>query len=139
MAGYGLGSIYNVVPNASGVHVYLRDGETIDFITFEDDGTTIATTKESIAGASEQALDVTNNPVKGPGIGGTWTVMAEQDDTLSLLTDATNDSMVFSVSAASLSDTFNCVEVTVDGGVVLALILNLNVQRKPANLQSSVV
>ena len=139
MAGYGLGNVYNVVPNASGVHVYLRDGERIDFITFEDDGTTIATIKESIAGASEQALDVTNYPVKGPGIGGTWTVMAEQDDTLSLLTDAVNDSMVFTVAANQLSDTFNCVEVTVDGGVVLALILNLNVQRKPANLQSSVV
>lgn len=138
-AGPGLGRIFNVIPAASGVHIPLTRAEAVSFVTYEDDGSTIATIKESIGGASEQALDVVNYPHKAPGIGGAWTAMAEQDDTLDLGDDTTNDAMCFTVRGDQLSATFNCVEVTVDGGICIAIVHDLNVQRKPANLTSNIV
>lgn len=134
----GLGRVFNVIPAASGVHIPLTDASAVSFVTFEDDGSTIATIKESIDGGSEQALDVDVHPFKGPGVGGTWTAMAEQDDTLDLGDDTTNDAMVFTIHASQLSDGFNSVEVTVDGGICVAILHDLNVQRDPANLKSSV-
>lgn len=134
----GLGRVFNVVPAASGVHIPLTNASAVSFVTYEDDGSTIATIKESIDGASEAALDCDVYPHKAPGVGGTWTAMAEQDDTLDLGDDTTNDCMVFTVSAEQLSDGFNCVEVTVDGGICIAIIHDLMVQRDPANLATNV-
>lgn len=134
----GLGRVFNVIASASGVHIPLTNASAVSFVTYEDDGSTIATIKESIAGASEQALDVDVHPFKGPGIGGTWTAMAEQDDTLDLGDDGTNDAMVFTIHASQLSDGFDSVEVTVDGGILMAILHDLTVQRGPANLASSV-
>jgi len=134
----GLGRVFNVIPSASGVHIPLTHANAVSFVTYEDDGTTIATIKESIDGQSEQALDCDVYPHKAPGIGGTWTAMAEQDDTLALGGDATNDCMVFTVGADQLSDGYNCVEVTVDGGILVAIVHDLTQQRKPANLPKNV-
>lgn len=135
----GLGRVFNVVPAASGVHIPLTYGTAVSFVTYEDDGSTIATIKESVGGASEQALDCDVYPHKAPGVGGTWTAMAEQDDTLDLGDDTTNDCMVFTIDANQLSDGFDCVEVTVDGGILVAFVHDLVVKRKPANLARNVV
>jgi hypothetical protein len=135
----GLGRVFNVVPAASGVHIPLRDADAVSFVTFEDDGSTIATIKSSISGASEAALDCDVSPHKAPGVGGTWTAMAEQDDTLDLADDTTNDAMCFTVTADQLPDGHDCVEVTVDGGICIAIVHDLKVQRKPANLPTNVV
>lgn len=135
----GLGRVFNVVPAASGVHIPLKGAGAVSFVTYEDDGSTIATIKSSIDGASEAALDCNVSPHKAPGIGGTWTAMAEQDDTLDLGDDTTNDAMVFTVDAAQLPDGHNCVEVTVDGGICIAILHDLVVQRTPANLATNVV
>ena len=134
----GLGRVFNVVPAASGVHIPLDQASAISFVTFEEDGSTIATIRESIDGASEQLLDVDVNPHQAPGVGGTWTAMAEQDATLDLGDDTTTDAMCFTISAAQLSDGFNCVEVTVDGGILIAITHDLVVQRDPVNLKSNV-
>ncbi|MGD9749776.1 MAG: hypothetical protein AB7W59_02155 [Acidimicrobiia bacterium] len=135
----GLGRVFNVVAAASGVHIPLTDAQAVSFVTYEDDGSTIATIKSSISGASEAALDCDVEPHKAPGVGGTWTAMAEQDDTLDLGDDTTNDMMVFTVGADQLPAGHNCVEVTVDGGICVAIVHDLKVQRTPANLASSVV
>ena len=108
-------------------------------MTFLDAGSQIATIKQSIDGASEAVLDCDVYPHKAPGVGGTWTAMAEQDDTLDLGDDATNDCMVFTVGAEQLADGYNCVEVTVDGGICVAVVHDLSQQRKPANLPRNVV
>lgn len=134
----GLGRVFNVIPAASGVHIPLTNAAAVSFVTYEDDGSTIATIKESVDGASEQALDCDVYPHKAPGVGGTWTAMAEQDDTLDLGDDTTNDCMVFTINAEQLSDGFNCVEVTVDGGICVAILHDLTTQRKPANLPTNV-
>ncbi|MGW1616372.1 hypothetical protein ACWCQZ_44390 [Streptomyces sp. NPDC002285] len=129
----------NYVAAASGVHIPLTHANAVTFITFLDAGTQIATIKESIDGASEQALNCDVYPHKAPGVGGTWTAMAEQDDTLDLGTDAVNDEMVFTIDASQLSDGFNCVEVTVSGGICVAHIHDLTQKRKPTNLPRNVV
>ncbi len=143
MTQYGvpLGNLFNIVHLADGITIPLTRATAVTFCTFEDDGTTIATITEvdSTAVNAEQALDVNMEPVKGPGVGGTWTAMAEQDDTLSLVTDAVNDSMVFTVHADQLSDGYDGVQCSVDGGVVVAITTGLTVKRAPANLASNIV
>jgi len=140
-SGVGLGRVFNVVPAASGVTIPLTRAGAVSFVTYEDDGSTIATITQvdSTGVNSEIALDVTNYPYKGPGIGGTWTAMAEQDDTLDLGDDTTNDAMVFVVRADQLANGYDGVQVTVDGGICVALVHDLNVQRKPSNLSSNIV
>jgi len=136
-----LGKDFNIVYVADGISIPLTRAETVTFVTFEDDGSTIATITEvdSTATNAEQALDVDFEPHKAPGVGGAWTAMAEQDDTVDLADDTTNDSMALSVDASQLSDGYDSVQCTVDGGTVVAIITNLKVQRKPANLASNIV
>ena len=140
-AGYGLGRVFNVIPAASGVSVPLTRAGRVSFVTYEDDGSTIATITEvdSTGTNSEQALDVDFYPHKAPGVGGTWTAMAEQDDTVDLGDDTTNDCMVLDVDAAQLSDGYDSVQCTVDGGICIAVVYDLTEQRKPANLRSNIV
>ena len=65
--------------------------------------------------------------------------MAEQDDTVDLGDDTVNDSMYITVDAAQLSDGYDGVQVTVDGGILTAIVHDLAVQRTPANLKSNIV
>ena len=141
MARVGLGATFNVVAVASAVTIPLTRASSVSFVSFEADGTTIATITEvdSTGVNSEQALDVTNNPFKAPGVGGTWTALAEQDATLDLGSDATNDSMVFSVHGSQLSDGYDGVQVTTDGGILMAFITDLVEQKDPPNLTSNIV
>lgn len=140
MAGMeGLGRVFNVVPAASGVHIPLKDASAVSFVTYEDDGSTILTLKESIDGSSEQNLAVITRFHKGPGVGGTWTLVTQSAGaTFDLSDDTTNDATVLTVRAEQLSDGFNCVEATVDGGICVAIIHDLNVQRAGAVLATSV-
>ncbi len=65
--------------------------------------------------------------------------MAEQDSTVDLGADATNDAMAITVHASQLSDGYDQVQVEVDGGILVAIIHDLTVQRAPANLASNLV
>jgi hypothetical protein len=65
--------------------------------------------------------------------------MAEQDDTLDLGDDTTNDAMVFVVRGDQLTDGYDGVQVTVDGGICVAIVHDLVIQRKPSNLASNIV
>lgn len=136
----GLGRVFNVIPAASGVHIPLKQGLAVSFVTYEDDGSTVLSLKQSIDGASEDDLTVKGYPHKAPGIGGTWTAMADTAaSSFDLNDDTTNDCMVITVGHEQLSDGYNCVEATVDGGICVAIIHDLLVQRKPSNLARNVV
>ncbi|MET8987754.1 hypothetical protein ABZW49_20095 [Nonomuraea wenchangensis] len=136
-----LGRVLNVVPAASGVGIKLTNATAVTYVTYEDDGTTIATItqRDSTGVKSEIALDCDVYPHKAPGTGGTWTAMSEQDDTLALGADTTNDAMCFTIDAAQLAAGYDSVEVTVDGGICVAILHDLTVQRKPSNLASPVL
>jgi len=141
MAGMeGLGRVFNVVPSASGVHIPLDKASAVSFVTYEDDGSTILTLKESKDGQSEQNLAVITRLHKGPGVGGTWTLVEQAaSNTFDLSDDATNDAVVLTVRGDQLSDGFNCVELTTDGGSCMAIIHDLVVQRAGELLAKSVV
>lgn len=136
----GLGRIFNVVHEASGVHIPLSHAQGVTFFNFLAAGTQTVTLKESIDGASEQNLAVITKIYKGPGIGGTWTKVTQAAAaTYDNSTDATNDCIAIYVGADQLSAGFNCVEMTSGTGTCVAVIHDLHVQRDPANLVSSVV
>lgn len=135
----GLGRLFNVVHEASGVHIPLTNARGVTFISFLAAGTQSFTLKESIDGASEQNLAVVDKLYKAPGVGGTWTKVTQTAAaTYDHSTDATNDMIAWYVGADQLSDGYNCVEVTAGSGTCVAIIHDLNVQRKPENLASSV-
>ncbi len=137
----GLGRLFNIVHEASGVHVYLRDGEAITYSCYEADGSQVLTLKESIAGASEQNLVVIDKVYRAAGIGGTWTKVTQTALATFDNDDNALDQVVFTVHSSELSDTFNCLELTTDEGSglgVVAIIHDLNVQRDPANLRTNV-
>jgi hypothetical protein len=135
----GLGRVFNVVASASGVHIPLTDAKAISFVCYLDAGTQSVTLKESIDGASEANLAVIDRLYKGPGIGGTWTLVTQAAAaTFDLTTDATNDCFVLTVGAEQLSAGFNCLELTQSSGTCVAIIHDLKVMRDPAALVTSV-
>jgi len=134
----GLGRVFNVIPAASGIHIPMSNAAAVSFVTFEDDGSTILTLNESIDGASEQNLVVIDTAHKAPGVGGSWTKITQTAAaTIDLADDTTNDAMVVTISASELSDTFNSLEATVDGGICIAIIHDLSVKRAGENLASN--
>ena len=136
----GLGRILNVVPAASGVHIPLTHADAVTFVTYEDDGSTIITLKQSIDGASEANLAVITKVHKAPGVGGTWTEVTQAAaNTYDLSDDTTNDAVAVTVHASQLGDSYNCVEATVDGGICIAIIHDLTQKRKPSRLPRNVV
>ncbi|MCH7943246.1 MAG: hypothetical protein IIB67_08445 [Proteobacteria bacterium] len=138
---YGLGASINVIMAASSVTVPLTRASAVEFHSFEADGTTIMTVTEvdSTGVNSEQALDVQFKPHKVPGVGGTWTAMAEQDATVDLGADATNDQLRIIVHGTQLSDGYDGVQVTTDGGILAAIVVGLVEQKDPPNLTSNIV
>lgn len=136
----GLGRLFNVVHEATGVHIPLIHATGITFVSFLAAGTQSGTLRESQAGSNAQVLAVIDKYYKCPGIGGTWTEVTQvAASTIDLSTDATNDMLAFYVSANQLSDGFDSVELTMDTGTCVAIIHDLAVQRTPSNLPSSVV
>lgn len=139
----GLGFGFNVVPVATGQHINMESAQGVTFVLYEDGGAQSTDFKESVDGASAQALTVVNDYFANSGIGtGAWTYeTADADATLSddsnfVKKDTTAyDCAVIYIDREDLSDGFNCVEATIDGaGICIAIVHPLQVQRTPANL-----
>lgn len=124
-----LGNV-NVVASASGVPLALRDYGAVTFITFEADGSTILTLTQHPKAAdgtadtgSEAALAVDSRAFKAPGVGGTWsTGPTPSSGAYDLDDDTVNDAMVVTVRADELSDGYDFIEATVDGGYAVAIL-----------------
>lgn len=135
----GLGRLFNVVHEASGKHISLKNAQGVTFVSFLAAGTQSGTLKESIGGASEQNLAVIDKVYKAPGVGGTWTKVTQTAAaTYDHSTDATNDMFALYVDASDLSDGFDCVELTMATGTCIAIVHDLHMQRAPENLASVV-
>jgi len=142
----GLGFAFNAVAVASGEHVSLKNAQGVTFLCFEDAGAQAIAIKESIAGQGEQALAVLNHYYASDGVGGVWTrETADANGTLDnassmVKKDTTNfDCAAIYIDASDLSDGFDSVEITVDGGSCIAIVHDLKVQRDPANLPAAAV
>jgi len=143
----GLGRLFNVVPVATGKHVSLANASGVTFVCYEDGGAQAIAFKESIAGASEQALAVINELYASSGVGGVFT--RETTDANGALSDSSSvvkkdttafDCAVFYIAAEQLSEGFDSVECTIDGaGMCFAIVHDLNIQRTPANLPAAAV
>lgn len=149
----GLGTVFNVIHEASGLDVPLSQAGAVSFVSFLAAGTqTLTFTQTDSTGVnSEIDLNIftdsdTGLPVNGskihagPGVGGTWTAKTTNDpNAFNLTTDATNDCVVITVRAAQLSDGYDRVQCTADSGTCVAIVHDLHVMRKPVNLKSSLV
>jgi hypothetical protein len=144
----GLGRDFNVIPVASGKHVSLKNASGVTFVCYEDGGAQAITIKESLAGASEQALAVVDHLYASDGIGGVWTrettdangALGTGDAAIVKKDTTLFDCACFYIGAAELSDGFDSVEVTIDGaGICCAIVHGLAVQRAPANLPATAV
>lgn len=126
-----IGDIIGVpIPAASGLQLSMRYWRAYTFITFEDDGSTIITFTQhpTTAGAktantaSEAALAITNAAYKFPGVGGTASAgPTPSGGAYDLADDTTNDAMAITVRADQLSDGYEFIEATVDGGILIAI------------------
>jgi hypothetical protein len=152
--GDGLGRVFNVIKTASGLNVPLTKAAAVTFV-FGDAGTgaAIATVTQTDSTGVNSEIDLNIFTVAGvvgsngesrahvgPDVGGTWLENGAADftdNTFDLSDETTNDTGVFTVRAEQLSDGYDQVQVTVDTGLCFAIIHDLAVQRKPANLQSS--
>lgn len=141
----GLGRVLNVVPTASGVGIKLTNAVAVTFVCVDagvGDQVATITQRDSSGALSEIAMPsgTLYHPYVGPDTGGTWTAHAEPaTNVLTSTGGATNDTIVFTVRADTLSDGYDTVEVTVDGGTCVAIIHDLLSQRKPSNLPSSIL
>jgi len=136
----GLGRVFNVVPVASGVPISLKNAKAVTFVSFEDDGSTIHTLTQSssAAAADEVTLACITVIHKGPGVGGTWTKVTQAAAaTYDLADDTTNDAVCLTVYASQLTPGLDYVEDTVDGGILMAFVHDLDVECAPANLTST--
>lgn len=142
----GLGRLFNVIHESSGLDVPLTKAAAVTFVSFLAAGTqTLTFTQTDSTGVnSEIALNIFANDDNrdsrahvGPGVGGTWTAKVEASDNTIAAGGATDDTLVVTVRAEQLSDGYDRVQCTTDGGTCVAIIHDLLVQRKPTNLQSS--
>jgi hypothetical protein len=152
-SGDGLGRVFNVVYSASGLDIPLSKAGAVTFVSFLDAGTQALTfTQTDSTGVNSEAdLNIftvagvvgSNQESRiyaGPAVGGTWTEKtAAADNVYDNTTDATNDTVVITVRAEQLSDGYDRVQCTAATGTCVALLHELDVQRKPSNLQSSLV
>lgn len=155
-SGDGLGRVFNVVKTASGLDIPLSKAGAVTFV-FGDAGTGAAiatvTQTDSTGTNSEADLNIftvsgtvgsngESRAYTGPDTGGVWLENGAADfadNTFDLSDETTNDTGVFTVRAEQLSDGYDQVQVTVDTGLCFAIIHDLDVQRKPTNLQSPLV
>jgi len=143
----GLGKDFNVIPVATGLHISLKNAVGVTFVSYEDGGAQAITIKESIAGASEQALAVVDHLYCSNGVGGTWTrettdangALGTGDSAIVKKDTVLFDAAAFYIDASELSDGFDSVEVTIDAGGPLVAIVHLLAQRSPTGMGTSAV
>ena len=145
-SGVLLGQV-NILGSASGITVPLTRYQTATFICWEDNGSQVVTVTEldSTAANAEQALAVAGaNDYISPGVGGSWTAgpgtTTSTSGVYDLDDDATNDTLVINVNADQLSDGYDSVQFTNDGGATetnVVILSDAKVQRIPTNLTSN--
>jgi hypothetical protein len=143
--GKALGKDFNVMPVATGVHIDLSNAQGVTFVLYENGGDQQIVFKESVAGASEQALATVNELYACSGVtAGVWTrdavhdagpVAMDNESTVQKQDDTAHDCAAIYIGADELSAGFDSVECTIDGaGLCIAIVHGLNVQRQPENL-----
>lgn len=140
--GLELGHGFNVVGNASGVHVNLSEAKAVTFVITESTGGVInsALVESKGDGVEETALTVIGRVHRAPDVGGDW-VEDFQDPKVSTYaaTDAVNKTAVITVRGRELTEGFTHVELTAGGAeTIAALVHDLDYVADPTHLLSVV-
>lgn len=150
--GEGLGRVLNVVYSASGLDIPLSKAAAVTFVSFLDAGTQALTFTQTDSTGVNSEIDLEiftfggvaapagpSRVHAGPAVGGTWALKPATADSVFTNADATNDTVVITVRAEQLADGYDRVQCTAATGTCVAILHDLAVQRKPGNLQSSLV
>lgn len=128
----GLGRLFNVVPTADAVEVDLRDAAGVTFICVGADTYTIQE-HQGAAGAGQDLLAWDHWFTNAGAVGATTWVEATDDTPAAAAVIAANAAVY--VGATELSDGYTHVScASAAGGLVVAIVHDLVVQRSPANL-----
>lgn len=149
MSQSGLGRVFNVIHQASGLDIPLTRATAVSFVSFLDAGTQALTfTQTDSTGVNgeinlnifqQSPANLGSKVYAGPGVGGGWVAKADTAANVFTNADATNDNVVITVRAEQLADGYDSVQCTAATGTCIAIIHDLLVQRKPSNLRSSLL
>ena len=140
--GLFLGQV-NILGSATTAEIPMTRYAAATCIAWEDDGSQIVTVREidSTGTNADQTLDPSLLAYKAPGIGGSWTAgPVVSSGAFDLVDDTASDCLVITVLASELSDGYDSIEFTHDGGAGETCVVILHaaaVQRTPTNLTSS--
>lgn len=138
-----LGRIINVVPVADGVEINLKDASGVTFVCVGANAETFTLQEQTdAAGTSARDLDVINRFYTGATSSGAdpWVRTAERTPDAVVTTTTAAPVAVIEVSADSLADGFDFVDVASSStGTVVAIVHGLAVQRTPENLPALAV
>ena len=140
-----VGRLFVPVFKASGIHFNLENYSGITFACYEVAGAQNIDIIESIDGASGQVLSTVTVLYTTNGVGGVFVRDTDDasgapgtgDGAIVKKDDVITNQATFYIGASELSDTFNSVEVTVNGGECVAILHDLLVQRRPENLPAT--
>lgn len=142
MAGMeGLGRVFNIVPAAAGLYIKATECSAISFVcTGAGSGSTFnfaEATSSGGAGVQDVGAVIdhyyTTTDTDG-SVAWTRTTQSAADETQSI---ASGSVAVVTIEMSKLDDTFDyvsCTDASAQGGTVIAILHDLTVQRKPANL-----
>lgn len=142
MALEGLGRLFNVAPSVGGASasgsaaLSMRDADAITFVCTGADTYTI-TTSDSFSGTYADPGDIIDHFYKNTKADGTVAWTLETQAASNAVTQSTANAVtVITVLGPSLPDGDKYVKCTVTGttGKVVAIVHDLDVMRKPANL-----
>ncbi|HEY6012729.1 MAG TPA: hypothetical protein VIU37_01935 [Candidatus Limnocylindrales bacterium] len=135
-----LGRTINTIAIADGVYINMRDGGGVAFdcyLAAAAGDTYTLTEAKTAAGGSSQVLATITQYYTCTGDGtDTWTKRTQAAaSTVVTAAAATENCAYFEIHGVELSDSFDYVKVASTGaGIVIAILHDLTVQRKPSNL-----
>jgi hypothetical protein len=133
-----LGRVLNVLPVADDVYVDLKDCGGVTFIGVLTTGDTWTLTEQKRDGSGDQVLATIERYHTTATVGAAW-VLHTQAAGSAVTTTSGEDVVCIEVEAAELSAGYSQVKLaSTSTGIVIAILRDLSVQRKPANLAALV-
>jgi hypothetical protein len=134
-----IGRLFNIVHTADAVYVSLKYAGAVTFVGQLDAGDTFTITEATAqAGTGAQALAKITSTNTVAKAGGTWTTTAQAAG--STVATAATEAITITIRAEQLSDGYSWIKcASTSTGTVMAILHDLSVQRKPANLATVIV
>ncbi|WP_159056566.1 hypothetical protein [Streptomyces yokosukanensis] len=131
---YGLGRVFNVIPIAAGNAFKMRGASAVTFVCTGNDTFTV-TASSSFGGSYSSPGNIVTRKQTCTATNGT-AAWVEATQAASNAVTSASGTVVFSVLTSQLADPNDYVKVSVGGsGLVTAILHDLVVARKPANLE----